>query len=287
MTRLEYIPIRLTEASRSRLAVVETVAIGQADTKIPVLNILQLIRDDNWDVVFFRRCAAMNNLLKTVVLFATIQVALAGTILGQNSGRYSAQDSTTSTEDDRFFSPIVRPVSSSSTDSNISRYYSKADTNYYQEQEDLDLQSSDDPTPQRAEFGPWPRKGIRAISLNINESNEIYPEDRSEQLVNSYNQSWNQFAPAQKVFAWVPPNIKYQPLYFEDVALERYGQTASPTQQALLSGAHFFKSLALLGHQARHDHPYSCDHPLGFCRPGNTVPYTIQRQFFGRTRLLR
>ena len=130
---------------------------------------------------------------------------------------------------------------------------------------------------QKPEFGPWPRTGIRSVDLDIRDASSVVPEDRSGQLVNNSSNSWTELAPAPKVFAWVAPNIRYRPLYFEDVALERYGQTARPYRQSVLSGVHFFTSAALLPIQARQKHPYSCDYPLGFCRPGDTVDYTIQR----------
>ncbi len=144
------------------------------------------------------------------------------------------------------------------------------------------LQDEERNQPQRAEFGPWPRKGIRGISIDAREKSGTVPEDRSAQLLNSGGSEWSSFASSPKVFAWAAPNIRYQPLYFEDVALERYGQTAPAYRQSALSAIHLFKSFVLLPHQMRHDAPGSCDSPLGFCRPGNTVPYTIQRSYFGR-----
>lgn len=147
-----------------------------------------------------------------------------------------------------------------------------------QQMDDVD----DDERPARPEFGAWPKKGIRGIVIDVREKNYNAPEDMSAQLIASSASQWTQFAPAPKVFAWVAPDIRYQPLYFEDVALERYGQTAPPYKQGLASGFHFFKSVVSLPRQMRYDAPRSCDHPLGFCRPGNKVPYTIQRHWFQR-----
>jgi len=150
--------------------------------------------------------------------------------------------------------------------------------------EETDGEETDDDsekTPERPEFGAWPRKGIRGINVDIRETSQQTPEDRSGQLLNSDGVSWSQFNSTPKVFAWAAPNIRYQPLYFEDVALERYGQTPGIYRQPIASGIHFFKSYALLSHQIHHDAPRSCDYPLGFCRPGNSAPYTIQRSYFG------
>lgn len=126
----------------------------------------------------------------------------------------------------------------------------------------------------------WPAKSIREVRIDVRESGGRFPDDRSIEMM-SFGGPVSRPASA-KVFAWAAPNIKYQPLYFEEVALERYGQTLPPNQQAVASGIHFFKSLVTLPHQMRHDAPSSCDYPLGFCRPGNTISYTIQRHYFGR-----
>lgn len=129
--------------------------------------------------------------------------------------------------------------------------------------------------------GQWPLKGIRAISLDIREKGDEAPEDVASGLVNSQAGRWNSFNASPKVFAWAAPNIRYQPLYFEDVALERYGQTKGHCRQAAHSAVHFFTSAVLLPLHMHHERPASCDYPLGFCRPGADVPYTHKRLCYG------
>ena len=203
-----------------------------------------------------------------------------------------------------------REQADSATQSNESEYLSDSDSeqsvdqsegasqsesnqlDFEEDEEDLDLDELDpdeldpefdeDRRPQRPTFGAWPRKGIRGIGIDIRETNVNVPEDVSHQLISSNRSDWTQFHPNHKVFAWAAPDIRYQPLYFEDVALERYGQTAGPHVQCYISAINFFADFVLLPHQMRHDCPGSCDHPLGFCRPGNTTPYSIQRHYFGR-----
>jgi hypothetical protein len=126
----------------------------------------------------------------------------------------------------------------------------------------------------------WFRKSVQDTLIGIRESNEVAPEDRSGEL--DYRGSeWSQTNATPKVFAWAAPDIRYQPLYFEDVALERYGQTMGLHLQPYRSGLNFFKSLVFLPNQMRHDPPCSCDYPLGFCRPGTCVPDIRQQKFFG------
>ena len=146
---------------------------------------------------------------------------------------------------------------------------------------DLIDELEDDTISSLFEQGRWPRKGIRAISIDIREKSDKAPQDIASKLLDSQAGRWSSFAPTPKVYAWAAPDIRYQPLYFEDVALERYGQTTHPATQSFRSAAHFFTSAFLLPYQMRHDHPGSCDYPLGFCRPGNDTPYTIQRSLYG------
>ncbi len=131
--------------------------------------------------------------------------------------------------------------------------------------------------------GEWPRKGIEEINIDIREKSGSAPEDIAAKLMGSLSGQWSSFDPAPKMFCWAAPDIRYQPLYFEDVPLERYGQTRGTRLQTVGSAAHFFTSVALWPYHMCHDSPGSCDYPLGFCRPGDDVPYTIQRQFYGHS----
>jgi hypothetical protein len=67
----------------------------------------------------------------------------------------------------------------------------------------------------------------------------------------------------------------HKPLYFEQVQLERYGHTAGPIRQPLLSGAHFVISLAALPYQMAISPPTECEYSLGYYRPGSCAPWMI------------
>lgn len=152
---------------------------------------------------------------------------------------------------------------------------------------DDDLDGEEEPiTPQRLSDdeirSKWPKHSMATISMSLAESGRV-PEDRSELL-----QEFGRIGPVSdtvKVFGWEAPSIRYQPLYFEDVALERYGQTLPDYRQSIRSAIHFGKAMTGLGFQLQETPSRSCDSPLGFCRPGTCVPQTTQRHFFGELSL--
>jgi len=68
--------------------------------------------------------------------------------------------------------------------------------------------------------------------------------------------------------AYSPWTICFRPLYFEEVPLERYGQTLGLVQP-LVSGAHFFGSVAALPYKMTVHRPRSCVCSNGFSRIGD------------------
>ncbi len=74
---------------------------------------------------------------------------------------------------------------------------------------------------------------------------------------------------------WKASALCHKPLYFEQVQLERYGHTAGPIKQPLLSGAHFFTSLVALPYQAGINPPWECQYSLGYYRPGSCAPWMV------------
>ncbi len=128
----------------------------------------------------------------------------------------------------------------------------------------------DEDTPiARPQFGNWPSKSIQEVRVDASEYDAKVPEDRSGTLFESSRRFGGDIAASKKVFAWAAPNMGYQPLYFEDVALERYGQTKGLIKQPFVSAGKFLADGLFLGTRARRVHPNSCDSPLGFCRPGS------------------
>ena len=76
-------------------------------------------------------------------------------------------------------------------------------------------------------------------------------------------------------FTWTASALCHKPLYFEDVSLERYGHSAGPLRQTLLSGAHFFGNVAILPYNVGLHGPFECRYALGYYRPGSCAPWLL------------
>lgn len=74
------------------------------------------------------------------------------------------------------------------------------------------------------------------------------------------------------VFAWKASNVHYNPLYFEDVPLERYGHTYGDCVQPFVSLGKFGVQLVGLPYQMALDPPCKKVYPLGYYRPGEPAP---------------
>ena len=77
---------------------------------------------------------------------------------------------------------------------------------------------------------------------------------------------------AESLFVWEPSNIFYNPLYFEDAALERYGHTHHDLLQPFVSTGKFGIRLLGLPYQTRFHPIHSKVYPLGWYRPGEYAP---------------
>ena len=76
-------------------------------------------------------------------------------------------------------------------------------------------------------------------------------------------------------YFWEAPVLCNQPLYFEEVNLERYGYSPChlPLVQPCLSGAQFFLNVGALPYKLVAEPPCRCIYTLGQYRPGSPVPY--------------
>lgn len=76
-------------------------------------------------------------------------------------------------------------------------------------------------------------------------------------------------------FTWVAAATCHKPLYFEQVGVERYGHSAGPIAQPLISGVHFFGDIVMLPYHAGLTPPKECIYTLGHYRPGDCAPWLI------------
>jgi hypothetical protein len=76
-------------------------------------------------------------------------------------------------------------------------------------------------------------------------------------------------------FTWTASALCHKPLYLEDVQLERYGHSAGPVGQAMLSGVHFFGNIFLLPYHMGLNPPNECQYALGYYRPGSCAPWLL------------
>lgn len=76
----------------------------------------------------------------------------------------------------------------------------------------------------------------------------------------------------QSDFQWAATAFCHRPLYFEEINVERYGYTISPVLQPVISGAHFFGTIAALPYKMTRHCPCECIYTLGHYRPGDCVP---------------
>jgi hypothetical protein len=135
-----------------------------------------------------------------------------------------------------------------------------------------DRDPTDCPSPEDAQ-GQF--KELSAIRVGLQLEGKELPPDCSEHVFEGIRRS----APMRDSlieFGWAPANFFHRPLYFEDVPLERYGQSVCPHLQPILSGGRFFLTLPILPYKMGVDHPHDCVTTLGYYRPGICAPCVMQ-----------
>jgi hypothetical protein len=81
---------------------------------------------------------------------------------------------------------------------------------------------------------------------------------------------------------WVPSTFTFtasalchKPLYFEQPQVERYGHSAGPVFQPLISMGKFGLDFVTLPYKMAINPPNECQYSLGYYRPGSCAPYMI------------
>ena len=141
-------------------------------------------------------------------------------------------------------------------------------------------------------------QGFRAIgrsTLNITPNlvdsdgeRRLLPERRAYQKLSQvpvvkhtvgYSRDWVPLS-----YSWEAPQLKYNPLYFEDPQLERYGNEVG-ILQPFLSGARFYATIPTLPYQMMSEGNSVCHtvYDFGYARPGDCVPYALEVPEFSLT----
>ncbi len=77
----------------------------------------------------------------------------------------------------------------------------------------------------------------------------------------------------QQVYNWDATCFAHQPLYFEEINLERYGYGCCTCLQSAYSAAHFFATVPALPYCIGAHCPFECQYALGHYRPGSCPPW--------------
>lgn len=71
------------------------------------------------------------------------------------------------------------------------------------------------------------------------------------------------------------PNVHYHPLYFEQIALERYGQHLGNLVAPWISHGLFFADAAMLPYSLGKNPPWVCHNDVCLAQPGDIVPFRL------------
>lgn len=98
----------------------------------------------------------------------------------------------------------------------------------------------------------------------------VGPAQRLEYLPDGSVAAWQ-----GDIYCWTAPDFFHNPLYFEQVNLERYGQGTYEGLQPAASAAHFFATIPILPYKIGGQEWCERVYTLGHRRPGNCNPYQI------------
>lgn len=138
------------------------------------------------------------------------------------------------------------------------------------EDQQRDLLAKAPPTVEEPCPDPDELKPIDEITNDISaEAGEFPPE------CDLGNETYEPRQWAMTTYTWKASGLCHKPLYFEEVGLERYGHSAGPILQPLISGAHFFATVPILPYKMGIEPPGECVYDLGYYRPGSCAPRII------------
>lgn len=115
-------------------------------------------------------------------------------------------------------------------------------------------------------------KPMGEIRTSIHLDGKRMPPDCAERFFTSQSPADSVRFGSESAFHWMPTNFFHMPTYFDDVPLERYGQTRHEKIQPFVSGAKFALQLPVLSYKMGLDRPHACISTLGHRPPGDCVP---------------
>ena len=119
---------------------------------------------------------------------------------------------------------------------------------------------------------------IEQLSVNIQPASGDLPDDPAAAKftaagqvphVAGTNRPWPLY-----FYWWEAPAVCHQPLYFEQVNLERHGYSCG-IAQPIVSAAHFFGTIPALPYLMAAQPCWECVYTLGHDRPGSCAPFHL------------
>lgn len=122
----------------------------------------------------------------------------------------------------------------------------------------------------------WSPKPLADLTTNTLPASGVLPRDywseRTPQHVTFFDPCGTTRGWPVNTFNWVASCLCHNPLYFEEINLERYGYGCCECVQPAVSAAHFFATVPALPYMMAVDCPGECDYTLGHYRPGSCPP---------------
>ena len=122
----------------------------------------------------------------------------------------------------------------------------------------------------------WRPKPLDQLTINISEPAGVTPRDyAADRPIERWpcdptlaTRCWPMLT-----YQWAATCLCYQPLYFEEINLERYGYGCCGCLQSAASAAHFFGTVPILPYCMAVNCPGECNYVLGQYRPGSCAPW--------------
>jgi len=123
---------------------------------------------------------------------------------------------------------------------------------------------------------------INSLNTDTRISQGVRPADIAEARLTQMTKQVTFTALARRhwidmLYDWEAPGLCHNPLYFEEVNLERYGYRwpCAGVLQPVVSCGQFFATIPALPYKLAAESPCECVYTLGHYRPGSAVPYQV------------